>query len=150
MFSRFLSIALPVLAAGCARERRDLHREPELPAARTAMTADRASGNAYAISEGRRLYEWMNCTGCHAEGGGDIGPPLMDGEWLYGGQPAAIYESIVQGRPNGMPPFGDRLTPTDVWQLVAYVRSLSGQQDPSARSGRGDDIRVKKSEQYGP
>jgi cytochrome c oxidase cbb3-type subunit 3 len=97
-------------------------------------------GNAYAIAEGQRLYSSMNCVGCHFHGGGGIGPPLMDDFWLYGNQPAQIYQTIVEGRPNGMPSFGGKIPPQQVWQLVAYVRSLSGMQPKDAVSARDDHI----------
>jgi cytochrome c oxidase cbb3-type subunit III len=97
-------------------------------------------GNAYAIAEGQRLYTSMNCVGCHFHGGGGIGPPLMDDFWLYGNQPAQIYQTIVEGRPNGMPSFGGKIPPQQVWQLVAYVRSLSGMQPMDAVSARDDHI----------
>ncbi|HKO59433.1 MAG TPA: cytochrome c, partial [Thermoanaerobaculia bacterium] len=80
-------------------------------------------GNAFAVSEGQRLYSSYNCAGCHFHGGGGIGPPLMDGEWIYGSSPANIYTSIVQGRPNGMPSFGGKIPPEQIWQIAAYVRS---------------------------
>src|SRR5690242_21176032 len=51
--------------------------------------------NAYAVSEGKRLYEAFNCVGCHAHGGGGIGPPLMDANWIYGGTPQNIHDTIV-------------------------------------------------------
>ncbi|HZI43396.1 MAG TPA: c-type cytochrome, partial [Gemmatimonadaceae bacterium] len=38
--------------------------------------------NAWAVSEGKSLYNKMNCSGCHFQGGGGIGPPLMDEEWI--------------------------------------------------------------------
>src|SRR5689334_12100458 len=83
--------------------------------------------NAYAVSQGKQLFTWYNCEGCHAKGGGAIGPALMDDTWIYGSEPANIYATIVQGRPNGMPSFRGRIPDDQVWQLVAYVRSLSGQ-----------------------
>src|SRR4051812_39181840 len=43
--------------------------------------------NALALSEGKRLFEQMNCVGCHAHGGGSIGPALMDDKWIYGSRP---------------------------------------------------------------
>ncbi len=46
----------------------------------------------------------------------------MDDKWIYGAHPAQIYSSIVQGRPNGMPAFADRVPEQQVWQLVAYVQ----------------------------
>ncbi len=97
--------------------------------------------NAYAISQGQLLYQQFNCAGCHAlAGGGSIGPPLMDATWIYGGDPEDVYRSIVEGRPNGMPAFGGKIPEALVWQLVAYVRSLSGQARLDARPGRADAI----------
>lgn len=76
------------------------------------------------IAEGRRLYQWFNCTGCHGlQGGGGIGPPFADRQWIYGREPGNIFQSIVQGRPDGMPSFR-MLESEEVWKLVAYVRSL--------------------------
>jgi cytochrome c oxidase cbb3-type subunit 3 len=81
-------------------------------------------GNVYAEAEGHRLYEWMNCVNCHGHGGGSIGPALWDDTWIYGSSPAAIAESIVRGRPNGMPAYGDRIPEEQLWKLVTYVRGL--------------------------
>ena len=55
-----------------------------------------------------------------------MGPPLMDDEWIYGSEPENIFATIVEGRPNGMPSFRGRIPDYQVWQLVAYVRSMSG------------------------
>ena len=52
-----------------------------------------------------------------------MGPPLMDAAWIYGSGLASVYATIVQGRPNGMPAFGKRLSSGQAWQLAAYVRS---------------------------
>src|SRR5215213_4697106 len=95
--------------------------------------------NAFALSEGKRLYEWMNCVGCHGHGGGDKGPALMDEHWIYGSAPDQIFHTIVQGRPNGMPAYRGRIPDAQVWQLVAYVRSVSGLASKSAAPGRSDD-----------
>ncbi len=95
--------------------------------------------NAWAVSQGKRLFAQMNCAGCHGMGGGGgMGPPLLDDEWIYGADPANIYSTIVEGRPNGMPSFRGRLSKDQVWQLTAYVRSLSGQLRKDVRSGRDD------------
>jgi cytochrome c oxidase cbb3-type subunit III len=80
------------------------------------------------LVDGRRYYGWFNCAGCHGgAGGGGIGPPLADGDWIYGGEPANIFLTIVQGRPNGMPSYGVQLSDDEVWKLVAYVSSLSAE-----------------------
>jgi cytochrome c oxidase cbb3-type subunit 3 len=98
-------------------------------------------GNAYQISEGQRYYEWFNCSGCHAHGGGDIGPALMDDEWRYGGAVTQIRASIAEGRPNGMPAFADKIPDEQLWQIAAYVRSMSGTADKLAASSRDDHMR---------
>jgi cytochrome c oxidase cbb3-type subunit 3 len=96
--------------------------------------------NPWAISEGKRLFTWYNCSGCHARGGGGMGPPLMDRLWLYGSSPNQIFASIAGGRPNGMPAWGTRVSEAQIWQLVAFVRSLSRSVPRSALSPRGDEI----------
>ena len=91
--------------------------------------------NAFALSEGKRLFSAFNCIGCHAHGGGDIGPPLIDDRWIYGHEPEQIFATIVEGRPNGMPSFGARIAEYQIWWLVAYVRSLGGLADKDAATG---------------
>lgn len=103
--------------------------------------------NAQGISEGKRLYQWYNCSGCHFQGGGGIGPPLMDDKWIYGGNPQQIHDTIVQGRPNGMPSYGGHIPDDQVWKIVAYVRSMAGLAPKSASPGRGDHMAARPSEQ---
>jgi len=103
-------------------------------------------GNAYGLSEGKRLFAAMNCSGCHAHGGGGIGPALMDEKWIYGGEPGQIYASIVQGRPNGMPSFAGKLPEQQIWQIVAYIQSLSARSPRDAAPNRDDDMSVMKPE----
>lgn len=104
-------------------------------------------GNAYALSEGQRLFTWYNCVGCHAHGGGGSGPALMDSVWIYGGSPQQIYASIVQGRPNGMPSFGGHIPDFQVWQLVTYVRSLSQQEPKWIIPARTDNLEKRTGKQ---
>jgi cytochrome c oxidase cbb3-type subunit 3 len=103
--------------------------------------------NAYAVSEGKRLFTQYNCTGCHFNGGGGIGPPLMDDLWIYGSEPVNIFATIVEGRPNGMPSFKQKIPDDQVWELVSYVRSMSGQLRKDVAPGRSDDMNAHKSEQ---
>lgn len=104
--------------------------------------------NAYATAEGKRLYQAYNCSGCHSVGGGGaIGPALSDAEWIYGSRPAQIYSTIVQGRPNGMPSFAGKIPDYQVWELVAYVRSLSGQLPSDVAPSRSDQMATAKAEQ---
>jgi cytochrome c oxidase cbb3-type subunit 3 len=96
--------------------------------------------NAPAISRGQQLYTQMNCVGCHFHGGGGMGPPLMDDQWRYGGRIDQIAASIAEGRPNGMPAWRNKLTDDQIWQLAAYVRSLSGQPSKDAVSSRAEEM----------
>ena len=120
--------------------------QPGVPSADLDV-ANRSERNAYDISEGKRLFSQWNCTGCHSHGGGGMGPPLMDDEWVYGSDPENIVATIVEGRPNGMPSFRHRIPPQQLWQLAAYVRSLAGLTPKDASSGRDDDMAYKKDEQ---
>ena len=82
-----------------------------VPRRRPAIRAARDyENNAFHISRGQRLFRWFNCNGCHANGGGGMGPALMDDEWRYGGSIEQIYATIIEGRPNGMPSFRGKIT----------------------------------------
>jgi len=106
--------------------------------------------NAYALSEGKRLFSAFNCTGCHAHGGGDIGPPLLDDRWIYGSEPEQVFSTIVEGRPNGMPSFGARIPAYQIWWLTAYVRSMSGLVNKNAAPGRDDHMKSNPPENSKP
>lgn len=96
--------------------------------------------NANSISMGQALYTQMNCVGCHSHGGGGMGPPLMDDQWRYGGRIDQIAASIADGRPNGMPSWKGKLTADQIWELAAYVRSLSGLPSKDAVSARAEEM----------
>jgi cytochrome c oxidase cbb3-type subunit 3 len=155
-----IAIVLGSLAlTSCQRERRELRPAPvRLALYDTGATqsdiqpggpkpaplvANPSYGSAYDISEGQRLYNWYNCVGCHANGGGAIGPPLIKQVWIYGGEPAQIFDTIVKGRPNGMPTWGGRIPEYQIWQLVAYVRSMNQLEPKSATPPRLDTVEQK-------
>ena len=113
-------VALAIALLGsCQRERREYADAPVQPASsRPSLTTlqpgapqptppdpvgQHYENNAFHVNEGSRWYQWFNCNGCHANGGGAIGPALMDAPWRYGGSIEQIYASIMDGRPNGMP-----------------------------------------------
>jgi len=147
------SLTLVLAAAGCERESRPFQTlqaaltekpvlSPLAPGGGTPPQSDTSpfQENAWGISEGKRLYNAYNCVGCHANGGGAIGPPLMDDEWIYGSRAANIFETIVEGRPNGMPAFGGKIADAQVWQIVAYVQAMSGNAPIDALPGRSDHM----------
>ncbi|HET8744846.1 MAG TPA: cytochrome c [Ramlibacter sp.] len=104
--------------------------------------------NAFAISEGKRLYRWYNCSGCHANGGGGIGPALMDSQWIYGSDPQSLFNTVMQGRPNGMPSFGGHIPEDQVWKIVAYVRSMGGAVRSDVAPARSDSLYPGKPENF--
>ena len=151
-----------VVVAACEREQRRFSeiapaattpaREPDsgkprIVGTRSASPGNPYAGNGWAAAEGKRLYQSFNCSGCHSHGGGGMGPALMDNVWIYGGDPRTIYETIAEGRPNGMPAFGDRIGDQQIWQLVAYVQTLSGRLRFDVRPSRDDHMQARASEQ---
>jgi cytochrome c oxidase cbb3-type subunit III len=88
-----------------------------------------------AVQRGMKDFDAFNCSGCHMpHGGGGMGPALSDNSWIYRSSPANIYLTIVQGRAAGMPAFGAMLPDRTIWELVAYVQSLS--RDPVKTFGK--------------
>jgi cytochrome c oxidase cbb3-type subunit 3 len=103
------------------------------------VTVDPRAGayydNADAVITGKRLFGEYNCSGCHSNGGGGMGPALMDGQWIYGGRLEQIHQTLVEGRPNGMPTWGGKIPDEQLWQISAYVRSMSLPETLAAQHG---------------
>lgn len=88
---------------------------------------DPYTGNAAAVGQGGEIMIEMNCVGCHGyDLKGGMGPDLTDTYWRYGGSPALIFKSIYEGRPQGMPAWGKKLSPDVIWKMVAYIESRGG------------------------
>ena len=82
-------------------------------------------GDAGKISEGGKLFIAYNCMDCHgADGSGAMAPSFQDGRWHFGGTAGDVFQSIYEGRPDGMPAWGGRIADDQIWRLVAYVRTL--------------------------
>jgi len=159
-------LAGSLLLIGCERENRRFSENPPTatPTSTALVVSDLQPGpamvipkvdapyddNAWAVSEGKGLFNSMNCSGCHFQGGGGIGPPLMDEEWIYGYEPQQIFSSIADGRPNGMPAWKYTLSTQQIWELVSYVRSLSSLIPKGARNGRDDHMMRKTPEASTP
>lgn len=91
-----------------------------------------------ALALGRSLFA-NNCTNCHgSDARGAPGfPNLTDGDWLYGGDPQSLVQSITQGREGVMPALGTALGPQGVEEVAAYVESLSGRSAPADKVAPG-------------
>jgi cytochrome c oxidase cbb3-type subunit 3 len=84
-----------------------------------------------ALVLGRSLFA-NNCTACHgSDARGATGfPNLTDNDWLHGGAPAQIVETITHGREGIMPALGPALGDQGVDEVAAYALSLSGRKEP--------------------
>ena len=91
--------------------------------------------NATAVNNGKRLFGQYNCSGCHSNGGGGMGPALMDDEWIYGSRLEQIHQTLVEGRPNGMPAWGGKIPDDQLWEISTYVRSMSLPATLAAQTG---------------
>ena len=98
-----------------------------LPAGRQPLVLRNPfDGDKRALGTGAKLFIAYNCVDCHgADGAGAMGPTFQDGRWHFGGSSGAVFESIYQGRPEGMPSWGGRIADDQIWMLTAYVRSLA-------------------------
>jgi len=85
--------------------------------------------NAAAAERGKALFaeQCVTCHGENAKGNPELGAPnLTDDIWLYGGDRAAIRETVHNSRGGVMPAWKDRLSPETIKQLTIYVHALGG------------------------
>ena len=160
-------LAVVLALAACQREERSLRTDPpitadldhvrpmangidgSMPYVDTLLSKP-YEGNAYQLSQGKRLYEQFGCVGCHAWGGGAAGPAFIDGWWQYGPQLVSIYVSIRDGRPHGMPAFRDRMTTDEMWQLAGYVKTVGSYAGQTASTSRNDAMQARPAENRAP
>jgi cytochrome c oxidase cbb3-type subunit 3 len=159
------SLALGLL--GCQREERETRTDPPVAAAlaQYALQPNRIGGappdvytalgrpyetNAYDLSQGKALYEQFNCKGCHADGGGNSGPALLDGWWRYGPDMVSLVATLREGRPRGMPAYKDRLTNDQTWQLAGYVQTIGAYSAKTAAPSRSDSMQTRPAENRAP
>jgi len=104
-----------------------------------AMSVEDAAKDPQAKAIGERLF-MNNCSQCHGSDahGGKSFPNLTDSDWLHGGTPDKISESLVKGRIGQMPPMAAAVgTSDDVKNVANYVLSLSGSPHDSVRANLG-------------
>lgn len=92
-----------------------------------AMPVPAIARDARALEIGQRLF-LANCAQCHgSDARGAPGfPNLTDGDWLYGGSPEAILQTITHGRHGVMPAWSGVIDARTASDIADYVRSLSG------------------------
>lgn len=123
----------PVYAAFAGRSIEELAKDPK------------------AVALGRSLFA-NNCINCHgSDGRGARGfPDLTDNDWLYGGEPKDIIQSITGGRQGTMPPLGPALGPQGIEEVTDYVLSLSGHTEPADKVAAGQGRFVMCAPCHGP
>lgn len=93
-----------------------------------APTSPAAPPDEAQLARGKAAYN--TCAACHgADGKGNrtLGAPnLTDAIWLYGGDRAALTQTVANARAGVMPGWKDRLDPATLNMLAAYVHSLGG------------------------
>jgi cytochrome c oxidase cbb3-type subunit 3 len=108
-------------------------------AAFAAQPIEQVAADAKARQMGERLF-LNNCSQCHgSDARGSRGfPNLADGDWLYGGAPATIVQTVTEGRNGVMPPMGAAVGgKNDVEDVANYVLSLSDSAHDSVKAVRG-------------
>jgi cytochrome c oxidase cbb3-type subunit 3 len=105
------------------------------------MPAEEVAKDAKAMAIGERLF-MNNCSQCHgSDAQGSRGfPNLTDKDWLYGGAPETIAQTITHGRNGMMPPMAAAVgNADDVKNVAHYVLSLSDSQHDTNRAALGKE-----------
>jgi mono/diheme cytochrome c family protein len=125
---------------GCQPEKRQLGPGPPVtpPTGPDDARIRFYETNRYQMSEGERLFRWLGCDGCHAESAPGF-LDLADTKWRRGGATVQIYQAIADGA-LGMPHYGRRLSPQQIWQVAGYVHGLNVQK-PEQRRRSADALR---------
>jgi cytochrome c oxidase cbb3-type subunit 3 len=134
-------LALATLLASCQREDREYRANPVTAESQEKIALSPLSagpsppvegahrhgqelrGERVHVAQGKKLYIWFNCNGCHANGGGGSGPPLMDDRWTYGGQIENVVQTIREGGRTACPPSAADSRRPDLADR-SYVRSM--------------------------
>lgn len=97
--------------------------------------------NPVAMKMGYRVYV-NNCAVCHgSDAGGNFGfPNLTDKDWLYGGSPERIKETITKGRQGAMPAWGPILGETNIANVAEFVLKRAGREHDEAKAALGADV----------
>lgn len=103
------------------------------PAAEAQKKNPVPPGNDSSLVAGQKTY-LKRCAGCHGKAGNGDGPDAAD----LGIHPAKLSDPAIRVETDGalfwkitvgkkpMPSYGTRLSPTDRWNVINYVRTLGG------------------------
>ncbi|MGH0034978.1 MAG: c-type cytochrome [Myxococcota bacterium] len=106
-------------------------------------SAAAAAGNPFrgdeaAIAEGSQVFATI-CAACHKpDGSGLVGPSLVDPYWKYGNDDTSLFASVSEGRPAGMPAWGEQLGTEKIWKALAYMETLPQSDVPGVGAPTGE------------
>ncbi|HEY2434927.1 MAG TPA: PQQ-dependent sugar dehydrogenase [Vicinamibacterales bacterium] len=113
--------------------------------AQAAATRNPVAATSASLAAGKQAYD-VNCAACHgplaqgavkagnpisiiAEQGGKQPPDLTDQQWDHGSSDGEIFTAIKRGiPPTMMGGWEGRLSDTDIWNVVNYLRALAAHQ----------------------
>lgn len=110
--------------------------------AKTAGNIDESNvkmADASGIEEGKTLFV-KNCAACHAaDGGGSVGPNLVDDYWLHGGSLPDVFKSIKYGwQDKGMKSWKDDFSPRQIASLASFIKTLRGTKAAAPKEQQGE------------
>ncbi|CAG9180615.1 cytochrome-c oxidase, cbb3-type subunit III [Cupriavidus respiraculi] len=116
-------------------------RQNEVYAKYLSMDIKQVAADPQAREIGQRLF-LNTCAQCHgSDARGSRGyPNLSDTDWLYGGDPDTIAQTIAKGRHGMMPSFAGAVDAKQAGDVAQYVRSLSGLASDPIRVARGEPV----------
>lgn len=96
-----------------------------------------------ALEKAKALYI-QNCAACHAaDGGGTVGPNLVDEYWIHGGSIQDIFKVIKYGvQEKGMIPWQDKLSPEEIQNISSFILTLKGTTPANPKAPQGDKYEV--------
>ena len=105
------------------------------------MPIEKIAESREALKMGARIFA-NNCSVCHgADGGGNYGfPNLTDNDWLYGGTPEKILETLHNGRQGMMPAQGPIIGEDGVKNTAEYVLAMNGLEHDAAMAEQGKQV----------
>jgi cytochrome c oxidase cbb3-type subunit 3 len=110
-------------------------RPPQGGSTQAAKMKNPVANTPESVTAGKRVYQRM-CARCHGPegkgdgGGGGIPSDLTDEKWDHGSTDGEIFTSIHDGTSKEMEGYAERLSDTDIWNLVNFIRSIGQQPKP--------------------
>ena len=122
-------------------EKAELEKENYLKRAANNVNENTVTylSDATSLEAGKKIFVTA-CAACHAaDGGGTVGPNLVDDYWLHGGSMSDIFKSIKYGWPEkGMKSWKDDYSPAQIAQITSYIKSLKGTKPGTPKEPQGE------------